>query len=270
MEIGANDYLIKPFLAQELLTAINTQLKKQAIFKQESQKKLDTLRSNISSSVPHELLTPLNGIMGLSSLLIEDYKNMPESEVIECLQDIYNSGTRLLKSIEKFLLFSDLKITLANSARIQVYRQTKYQTPTKDLIAYVANEIAQRSQRQNDLHLQLEDILVDISAIHLHKIVEEIIDNAFKFSDIGTPVLLTAKAEGSIFVLDVSDQGRGLSETGINEIGAYMQFDRKYHEQQGLGLGLAIVQLIIELNSGSFGIESKVKDQTILHITLPI
>ena len=56
-------------------------------------------------------------------------------------------------------------------------------------------------------------------------------------------------------VLSVSDKGRGFSAEQITRIGAYMQFDRKMHEQQGLGLGLAIAKRLVELHGGTFSID---------------
>src|SRR4030095_9702555 len=80
MELGADDYLTKPFTHKELMAAVNTRLEKQAEFQRQSEKKLDELRGNITLALPHELRTPLNGIMGLASLMIEDYATLPPEE----------------------------------------------------------------------------------------------------------------------------------------------------------------------------------------------
>jgi signal transduction histidine kinase len=57
-------------------------------------------------------------------------------------------------------------------------------------------------------------------------------------------------------VLSVSDQGSGFSTEQIARIGAYMQFDRRMHEQQGLGLGLTIAKRLVALHGGTLSIES--------------
>ena len=62
MELGADDYLTKPFTRDELMKAINTRLDKQRVIERRTQEQLDDLRSSITLSLPHELRTPLNGM----------------------------------------------------------------------------------------------------------------------------------------------------------------------------------------------------------------
>src|SRR5215831_3841679 len=71
MELGADDYLTKPFTIAELIATVKARLEKQAAIKRQAERKLEELRGNISLALPHELLTPLTGILGLSSLLME-------------------------------------------------------------------------------------------------------------------------------------------------------------------------------------------------------
>ena len=78
------------------------------------------------------------------------------------------------------------------------------------------------------------------------KIVDELVHNAFKFSKAGAAVEVTLHVSDNLLVLKVVDHGRGLGTEQIQKIGAYMQFDRKTHEQQGLGLGLTIAKRLTE------------------------
>ena len=67
----------------------------------------------------------------------------------------------------------------------------------------------------------------------------------------------------------VSDQGRGFSPDHIKQVGAYMQFDRKMQEQQGLGLGLTICQRLTELHGGRLEIQSNPGQGTTVTVKLP-
>ena len=67
----------------------------------------------------------------------------------------------------------------------------------------------------------------------------------------------------------VSDQGRGFSTEHIAKVGAYMQFDRKMQEQQGLGLGLSIAKRLTELHGGTLAIHSGGDSKTTVTVRLP-
>jgi signal transduction histidine kinase len=99
--------------------------------------------------------------------------------------------------------------------------------------------------------------------------VEELVQNAFKFSSANTPVVVKLTETGSAATLSVSDTGRGFSTEHINKVGAYMQFDRKLHEQQGLGLGLTIVRRLSEIHGGTLTIQSEKGTGTTVSIKFP-
>lgn len=271
MELGADDYLTKPFRSDELVTAIWTRLKKQAYSEQKTQNQLNELRHNITSFFPHELLTPLNGIIGLSGILIDDYLSIPETEVKEHLNDIHVSGTRLYRLIQNFLLFANLELIVTNPERMKIWRNRSDRTFAKEAIASVAVDIARQANRQNDLQLELlQDAIVKIAEQDLKKVVAEIVANAFKFSPVGNPVHLITNTDGNCLILCVINKGRGMTAEQISRIGAYMQFDRKLYEQQGSGLGLIIAKRFTELYEGKFAINSIPHQQTIVRIALPL
>src|SRR3954471_17395475 len=120
MELGADDYLTKPFTHKELMAAVNTRLDKQAELQRQSDKKLDELRGNITMALPHELRTPLNGIMGLASLMVEDHAKMKPAEVLDSAKYIYESAMRLHRLIENFLVFSQIELMGRESKRIEI------------------------------------------------------------------------------------------------------------------------------------------------------
>src|SRR5947209_15819062 len=81
MELGADDYLPKPFTIDALYGAVEARLKKTEAVRQQAEKKLADLRDNISLMLPHELRTPLNGILAYGELLSTEAAAMPASEV---------------------------------------------------------------------------------------------------------------------------------------------------------------------------------------------
>lgn len=269
MELGADDYLPKPFTVEELMGAISTRLEKKVEQDRQSQEKLDELRSNIVLSLPHELRTPLNGILGFSKLIIDSYDLMEKEEILEMLSDIYTSAERLHRLIQNFLLYAELELVMTDPKRVQELPDIEF-SYSKRVITKVVRQIAQAAGREADLSLELQEATVQIPESRLNKVVEEIIDNAFKFSATGTPIQVTSVSENSTLILRVSDQGWGMSAEQIASLGAYMQFERKLHEQQGSGLGLIIAKRLVELHGGELKIESIPSKGTTVHISLPM
>ncbi|WP_293121881.1 response regulator [Microcoleus sp. bin38.metabat.b11b12b14.051] len=269
MEMGADDYITKPCTPQELLKAIAIRLEKQKTISKHSQKTLDELRTNISMSIPHELRTPLNAILGFSELIMSEYKLFEEAEILEMIGQINTSGHRLYRLIQNFLLYAELEIAATNPELLLEMRSSEFSC-VKSLITQKAMQQAKHVNRTDDLQLNLHDSSVAIDSIRLAKIVEELLDNAFKFSSEGTPVLLSSLVENQTFILSVKDQGRGMTPDQIAQLEAYRQFDRKLYQQAGLGLGLAIVQRLAELHGGQFKIESLPQQETIVSVSLPV
>lgn len=269
MELGADDYLTKPFSPKELMTAVNTRLEKQAELQRLSDRKLNELRGNLTLALPHELRTPLNGIMGLAHLMVEDHASMPPEEVLESARFIHESALRLHRMIENFLVYSQIELMASESKTIEVPASV---TPVavQDLVPEFARKIAARHKREGDLLLRIENACLLVPSENLAKIVEELIDNAFKFSDPGKPVLVAAEAQGGKFFFTVADKGRGMTGDQISRIGPHIQFERKTFEQQGAGLGLFIAKRITELLGGQILIDSKPGNGTIVKISFGI
>jgi len=268
MELGASDYLTKPFTPSELLKAISTQLEKQAAVERKAQIWMDELRSNITSALPHELHTPLTGIIGISDLLITDYGLMETAEILDMLKDINQSGKRLYRLTQNFLLYAELELQMADPGRRETHH-TPAKSHIKGLIQDVALQIAQQNDRESDLNLNLEDTTLLISEPRLRKILEELLDNAFKFSDPQTPVALTGTRINTDYCLSITNQGRGMTPDQIARLGAYMQFERRLYEQQGSGLGLIIAKRLTEIYGGRMQIDSQPGELTEVQIFLP-
>lgn len=143
---------------------------------------------------------------------------------------------------------------------------------TDFLIAYVARQRAQEFDREADLSLEVQvDVPVQIDEGYLILMLEELLDNAFKFSDPGTVVQVKCESVEDAFLnLTIVDHGRGMTAEQISQVGAYVQFERRRYEQQGQGLGLAIVRRIVELHGGKLAIESVPGQGTTVRVTLPI
>ncbi|QYX30777.1 hybrid sensor histidine kinase/response regulator [Sphaerospermopsis torques-reginae] len=267
MELGADDYLTKPFHPDELLQAINTRLDKQAIVDERTQKKLNDLSISISHSLPHEINTPLNHILGLSNLLMLEESLSHEN--LEILGSIHQAALRLHRLTINFLMYADLELIASDPEKVERLRNNGVKSFVKSTMENVALQIAEKAHRTADLSIEISDAIVKVSPVRLSKIAEEIIDNALKFSLPNTPVKIIGYSSNNSYHLYVIDHGRGMTKEQISRVGAYVQFERKMYEQQGSGLGLSIAKRLVELHGGKFLIESIPGAETIIKIMLP-
>lgn len=268
MDLGADDYLDKPFAMNALIKAVETRLKQRDTIKQTAEKKLAELRANLSLMLPHELNTPLVGILGYGEIISSCADSLQPAELAEMGKNILESGQRLQRLIQNFLIYSQLELLRADDKEIAAMRAKRI-TDANEALTLVVRTKAQSVNRLNDLRADICHGGVCCSEDLLSKVVEEILGNAFKFSKPGTPVQFSVVPEGKLLKLVIADHGRGMKPEYINSIAAYVQFDRRQHEQQGSGLGLIIAKRLIELHGGTLLIESTENVGTTATIRLP-
>lgn len=260
MQYGADDYITKPFKAQDLINAVNTRLKKQ----KNVNKKFDDLKSNISMYIPHELRTPLFSILGFADLIMTSLDDLDKNEIKQMAAKVKKAGIRLYERIEKFLYFSELELnkssiqsnesSLVNREFVQCTLNTKFKDRGTEVIK-----------------LDIEEGEIKLSHDYFVRILVELIDNAYKFSKGETMISVTAKKENSDYVLTVEDNGIGLTEMDIKQIGTpFKQLNREEFQQEGNGLGLAIVKNILSLAGGSLKIDSKHGKYSKFSVLIPL
>lgn len=269
MNLGADDYLTKPFDPDELLKAIDTRISKLENFEKQANYKLEELRTNISFSLPHELLTPLTGIMGFGEMLKNADEETNLKEINEMGRLIYDSGKRLQHLIENFLLYSRLESTSFSYLDLQLALNNYIENADMN-IAALAVDMAEQFNRQNDFEISFCSMNLHISNDYLSKLFYELIYNSIQFSEIGSKIQLSSIRENMFYKICLADHGIGMTRDQIKSIGAYMQFNRKQFEQQGQGLGLAIAFKIVDIHGGKIEIESELNIGTKVYVYFPI
>lgn len=267
MELGADDYISKPFARNEFLRAIESRLARQKLYTQDAERQINLLRQSLLRTLPHELRTPLVGILGIGELLAQDAETLTPAEIIDYATMITSGGRQLYRLVENYLLYSQLERLATDPAQAALLERGSI-AHSRDLIWETSERIAMAYERLGDLQLRVQSAVVQITAQDLTKIVYELADNAFKFSKPEAPVQVSAAIEDGKYVIFVADQGRGIAPENLARIDAYVQFERTRYEQQGAGLGLTIVRRLVELAGGAFQIESAVDQGTVVRVAL--
>ena len=256
MELGADDYLPKPFKVEELYATVNARLSKVQTVRAEAEKNLSLLRSQISLMMPHELRTPLNGIITNAEMLAESAAALDPKTISEMSREICQSSQRLERLIENFLIYAQMEIVASDPENVASLRTAKAACASHIVRAEAVDQ-ARRAGRTTDLVMQVaDDVSPAMADEYVRKIARELVQNAFKFSEAGQPVHVTLAAVDGRVEFSVCDAGRGFSPEQIRRIGAYVQFERKLADEQGLGLGLAIAKKLTELHGGSLAVAS--------------
>ncbi|MVM33104.1 response regulator [Spirosoma sp. HMF4905] len=268
MNQGADDYLIKPFAHEDLLHAVESRLQREALRKVDLKNQLDKYRHTLATVTAHEYNTALAGVIGFSSLLINDYQQFSGEEVVSMVEMIKVSGLRLKRSLDNIQLMDVLQ--QVDSRHIDfAYFATGNAPITEKLVEDCVLSVSHRQDRDIRYQIQVENAQLRMSEVNLGTCLGELIDNAFKFSASNQIIKLTGKCEEADYHLTFTNKGQPFKEEYCDQIAPYKQFERKKYEQQGFGLGLSIVKKILELNQGRLTIETPSEGETTVSIWIP-
>ncbi len=266
MNLGADDYLTKPFTSGDLIAAIESRLGQEKRRAADVQAQVEKHWNQLSKLSTHEYNTPLTGIMGFAHLLTNYYESFDKAETQSMLKLIISGCQQLKRTLDNSMLTNEL-------LRITASSHPHFTTGSASVSAQIINQIltaaAEQRDRVVDGHIDVIRARVCIAEEHLRKVVDELVDNAIKFSAPTDGIRITGRPTGATYQLTITNYGRGFSAGNIASIAPYTQFDREHHEQQGMGLGLFIAKKLVELNQGSLSVSSQPNGPTSVTVELP-
>ncbi len=218
--------------------------------------------------LPHELRTPLTGIIGYADLMVNiglEGQTLVPDELLDYGRNLGKSGHRLLQVAEDLALWAWLEVSRPAAATGKG-AELKAVTITSDLVRQWARECAERYDRNGDLSVDAEEATVCVPREGFDRVVRHLIDNGLKFSLPGRVVQVCGRVVAGSYELTVTDRGRGMSVEEVRRIGAMRQFGRENFEQQGIGMGLALVCRFADLAGGGvcFGRNSDGPGMTVM------
>ncbi|MCC5807725.1 MAG: hybrid sensor histidine kinase/response regulator [Opitutales bacterium] len=261
MELGADDFLTKPFTVEELLACVEARLRRAHVHWRVEERMMRDLRSTLSTTLPHEFFTPLSGIMGMTEILLSEFGNLDKGETLEILRDIDTSGKRLHRTLSHYFAILELEMDDGTSEAPRDLGPEEIDKAVHDAV----ERVCARHERRTDISLELRYGKCHAALNDLCTILDELIDNACSFSLPGTPVQVCLTDDG---VFTIRDEGRGMTPEQTERIGAFRQFDRKRFEQQGLGLGLALTLGLVTRSKGRLSVESAPGEGTTVRLAM--
>lgn len=271
MNLGADDYIPKPFTPNMLISTIKTRLNKHSMMQQAVKDKITQLTENLAYAMPHELRTPMTAIMGCSDLIKRNLNPLNIEEVMLCSDMIDTSVRRLYRLIEQFNHYAQLTLIESNATeRVKLYSQIT--VSIGDAIEEFIHDEMVRQEREGDIVVEdnIGEAVVPIKPYYLDLVMRELVNNALKFSPRDSIVKITLSKTTNWYSVSVHDNGRGMSRHQVRHIEAFTQFDRQQYEQQGVGLGLALVKKIIHLYGGKLQVQSEPTLGTTVQVLLPL
>jgi signal transduction histidine kinase len=262
MEDGADDFLVKPVSFEGLISCVEARFRRASVSWRVEDEILSQIRSSVPSQLPHEVFTPLAGIIGLLEVLRSDCSNLQPDEVNEIYADMHQSAFRLHRTLRNYLMLLDLQTKPAENL-VGALPTSR----VEETIRLGVKEALRLNSRKADIAVRVEECSIAIKPGDLTQIVEELVDNACKFSRQGTRIAVVLAADGE---LTVADLGRGMTVEEVNRIGFFRQFEHKKYGQQGLGLGLVIVQKLAAQYGAQFAIDSEPGEGTRVRVNFAV
>ncbi len=270
-EIGAVDYITKPFRFPELFARVKTHLelrqKKQELEKANSsleekvelrtkqlQKannrlaRLDKAKNDFLLLINHELRTPVNGILGFSNMLKRNPTPQKRQRFITFIDKL---ADRLARISELALLFTSLQA--------QSYQVMLRPVGLKDIIHKAIENISNKEKAHTqdiEVEIHQEDLKISVDKNLMLTCLHIVLDNAIKYTQKGGKIKITTNCNGNFTQIKISDNGPGFTSEALKKAFALFGADNLDYNSYGFGLGLATAKLIMDTMGGNIMVEN--------------
>lgn len=226
-------------------------------------RELNRMKGEFVAIVSHELRTPVTALMGYAKTLRQpEFADDPKMRD-EFLERMERQSDRLVRLVENLLTASNLE----NNQLAVSLNRVLFEDLVREVIEGVG---AEASRVQVNVPEDLPVLTTDRQV--LSRVLQNLLDNALKYSPDGSPCELEARAEGDHIVFWVRDYGIGIPEDEMPKI-----FDRFYQVDssstrtfRGAGLGLSLVQDLLQHLGGSIEVDSTPGEGSRFAVTLPV
>jgi two-component system sensor histidine kinase KdpD len=231
----------------------------------ESQRQVDReqLRNALLSSVSHDLRTPLGGITGAASTLLEDKGELGPEARRELLETIHEEGHQLQRLVTNLL-----DVTRLESGVVEL---SKEWVPAEELVGSTLNRLeAHLGKREIKVELPPNLPLVQVDPVLIGQVLINLLENALKFSPADQPIEIKAWATARALTLSVTDHGPGIPEGQEERIFEKLVRIQQGNARPGAGLGLAICKGVLQAHGGRIAATNRPNGGAQFLVSLPL
>ena len=256
-DVGADDYMVKPFEKEELLAKVRVYLRLKSI------EEVDHLKSNLLTFLHHETHTPLNSIIVPVETLLEN-EDLDAKDRRRWLEMNYHGALRLQSLLEKAMTLCAIK---AGQLPFH-FENADLCSITRDSEIKVKSKLAER-QVTVDLHVP-DTAIAHIDREQFTRVLTILLENAVRVTPIGGKVSVSISVDSKHFNLVVADQGMGIHPEYLPFIfDEFSDPDMRYHTQ-GHGLSLAIAKHIMHAHQGTIDVQSVLDQGSTFIVRVPV
>lgn len=254
MELGADDYLTKPFTPEEVMSAVRSRLDKQRNWRQATQALAATYSQGMMGVLPHEFRTPLNAILGFAELMsMIAERGLSPKQTKEFAETIQRAGKTLLSHTTRFLTLMEYQ-----GLQRPIPEETGFSITQEWVKKEIKTKLAEQlPTNQIPATVHVAKATVKCREDLLRTMIHELVGNALKFAAPDTAIIIGGSIEHNSYLFSIDNEGLPFPVDKLRQIGAFVQFDRDRQEQQGLGIGLAMVSHAARLSRARLDISNQ-------------
>ena len=238
----------------------NTAEKEEAKLQAESEK----LRANLLRSISHDLRTPLTAISGNASILLSDSENLDVDARKQMYGDIYDDSAWLHNLVENLLA-----VTKIEEGRMELKTQPQL---AEEIVSEALQHIS-RKRSEHSITVTHEDelLLAQCDARLIVQTIINLVDNAIKYTPVGSHIWVSTRWEDSMAVFTVADDGPGIPDQEKKQIFQmfYTGSTAVADSRRSLGLGLSLCKSIVTAHGGTITVSDNQPVGTVFTFTIP-